>query len=286
MPEDHQDYAAVPIQQLNDGTSIPQLGFGTYDLRGAEGSEAIASAIDAGYRLLDTAYNYENEGAVGAGILRSGTPREQLRVTSKLPGRYQPHKQAVQAVEESLYRAGLDYFDLYLIHWPNPKQGLYVEAWRALIELRERGLLRSIGVSNFLPEHIHQLTEQTGVTPSVNQIEIHPWFPQDEAIAWNLERGIAVEAWSPVGRNSDLQENPVVAEIAAELGRSPVQVILRWHLQRGTIPLPKSASAERQRENLRVFDFALSQGHLDRIAALARPDGRLAGQDPAEYEEF
>lgn len=250
MTAQNQDSVEVPVKTLNDGTTLLQLGFGTYNLRGAEGAEAISSAIRAGNRLLDTAYNYENEGAVGEGIRRSGISREDLRVTSKLPGRYQEHDAAVAAVEESLYRAGLEYFDLYLIHWPNPQQGLYLQAWQTLIELRERGLLRSIGVSNFLPEHIEKLTAETGVTPSVNQIEIHPWFPQDDQVAWNHERGIAVEAWSPVGRNSDLQTSPVITDIAAELGRSTVQVILRWHFQRGVVPLPKSANPERQLENL------------------------------------
>lgn len=286
MTEQHREPAEVPHQRLNDGTTLPRLGFGTYNLRGSQGAEAISSAIRTGYRLLDTAYNYENEGAVGEGIRRSGAARKDLRVTSKLPGRYHEHDKAVEAVEESLYRAGLDYFDLCLIHWPNPKQGLYTEAWQTLIELRDRGLLRSIGVSNFLPEHIDRLIEETGVTPSVNQIEIHPWFPQDEQIAWNLEHGIAVQAWSPVGRNSDLQHSPVVAEIAAELDRSPVQVILRWHLHRGTIPLPKSGNPGRQLENLQILDFSLSEEQLSRIATLAKPDGRLAGQDPAVYEEF
>lgn len=283
-----QKHEPVPVRSetLNDGTSLPQLGFGTYNLRGSEGAQAISSAIRVGYRLLDTAYNYENEGALGEGILRSGVRRDDLRVTSKLPGRYQEHGKAVNAVEESLYRAGLEYFDLYLIHWPNPNQGSYVEAWQTLIELRERGLLRSIGVSNFLPEHIDRLVAETGVAPSVNQIEIHPWFPQDEAIAWNAEQGIAVQAWSPVGRNSDLQQNTVVAEIAAELERSPVQVLLRWHIQRETIPLPKSGNAERQQQNLQVFDFSLSEDQLVRLTTLARSDGRLAGQDPATYEEF
>lgn len=280
------DQIDIPARTLNDGTTLPELGFGTYNLRGSAGAESIAAAVRSGYRLLDTAYNYENEGAVGAGIAASGVDRDELRVTSKLPGRYHRYDKAVQAVEESLYRAGLDHFDLYLIHWPNPTQDVYVEAWQALIDLRERGLLRSIGVSNFLPEHLDRLHRETGVTPSVNQIEIHPWFPQDDQIAANTERGIAVEAWSPVGRNSRLQEEPVVTEIAQELGRSPVQVILRWHLMRGTIPLPKSADPARQRENLDVYDIELSEEQMARIASLATPDGRLAGQDPAEYEEF
>lgn len=277
---------SVPHRTLNDGTTLPEIGFGTSNLRGATGADAITTAVRAGYRLLDTAYNYENEGAVGAAITASGVPRDELRVTSKLPGRYQSYDKVAPAVEESLYRAGLDYFDLYLIHWPNPKQDRYLEAWQALIDLRQKGLLRSIGVSNFLPEHISRLTEETGVTPSVNQIELHPRFPQGEAFEWNRGQGIAVEAWGPVGQSSQLQQDPVIGEIAEELGRSPVQVMLRWHLQRGTIPLPKSANPGRQRENLAVYDFTLSQQHLDRIATLARPDGRNNDLDPAVYEEF
>lgn len=276
----------TPSRTLNDGTTLPEIGFGTSRLRGAAGAESITTAIRSGYRLLDTAYNYENEGAVGAAITASKVDRDELRVTSKLPGRYQRYDKVAPAVEESLYRAGLDYFDLYLIHWPNPTQDTYVEAWQALIELRRKGLLRSIGVSNFLPEHISRLIDETGVTPSVNQIELHPRFPQNEDFDWNREQGIAVEAWGPVGQRSDLQQDPVIGEIAHELGRSPVQVMLRWHLQRGTIPLPKSSNPGRQRENLAVYDFTLSQEHLDRIATLARPDGRNNDLDPAVYEEF
>ncbi|WP_300344541.1 aldo/keto reductase [Nesterenkonia sp.] len=276
----------VPERTLLDGTTLPELGLGTYNLRGTAGAEAVAAAIRSGYRLLDTAYNYENEGAVGAGIAASGVDRDQLRVTSKLPGRYHRYDQAVEAVQESLYRAGVDCFDLYLIHWPNPKQGLYTEAWQALIDLQEAGLLRSIGVSNFLPEHLDRLHRETGVMPSVNQIEIHPWFPQEDQLSAHAELGIAVQAWSPVGRNSQLQQEPVIRGIAEELGRSPVQTILRWHIQRGTIPLPKSADPARQRENLAVYDFELSEDQMERITGLGRPDGRLAGQDPAVYEEF
>lgn len=276
----------VPERTLLDGTTLPELGLGTYNLRGTAGAEAVAAAIRSGYRLLDTAYNYENEGAVGAGIAASGVDRDQLRVTSKLPGRYHRYDQAVEAVQESLYRAGVDCFDLYLIHWPNPKQGLYTEAWQALIDLQEAGLLRSIGVSNFLPEHLDRLHRETGVMPSVNQIEIHPWFPQEDQLSAHAERGIAVQAWSPVGRNPQLQQEPVIRGIAEELGRSPVQTILRWHIQRGTIPLPKSADPARQRENLAVYDFELSEDQMERITGLGRPDGRLAGQDPAVYEEF
>lgn len=283
---ENQTGPSIPDRTLNDGTSLPEVGLGTYRLKGETGAEAMASAVHAGYRLLDSAYNYENEGAVGEGIRRSGVPREELRVTTKLPGRYQRGEDAVPAVEESLYRAGLEYFDLCLIHWPNPGQGLYLEAWEALIDLRARGLLRSIGVSNFLPEHIRELKEKTGVTPSVNQIEIHPWFPQETALAWHASEGIATQAWSPVGRQSALKDEPVVAEIAEATGRSPVQVLLRWHLERGVVPLPKSGDPVRQRENLRLFDFSLSAEQMESLAGLARDQGRLKGQDPAVYEEF
>ncbi len=278
--------AVVESTTLNDGTTLPILGLGTYQLRGRAGAEAVTSAIGSGYRLLDSAYNYENEGSLGAGIAAAGVDRAELRVTTKLPGRYHEREQAVVAVEESLFRAGLEYFDLCLIHWPNPKQGKYVEAWQALIELRERGLLRSIGVSNFLTEHLEKLQQETGVLPSVNQLEIHPWFPQADAIEANQELGIAVEAWSPVGRHSALQHEPIVAEVASEVNRSFVQTLLRWHIQRGTIPIPKSADPVRQRENLNVFDFTLTHEQVDRISSLARSDGRLKGQDPAVYEEF
>ncbi|RJN33222.1 aldo/keto reductase [Nesterenkonia natronophila] len=271
---------------LNDGTTLPAIGLGTYTLRGQAGAGAITTAIESGYRLLDSAYNYENEGAVGAGIAAAAADRDQLRVTTKLPGRYHERLQAVAAVEESLFRAGLDYFDLCLIHWPNPKQGKYVEAWETLIELRERGLLRSIGVSNFLGEHLETLQQETGVLPSVNQLEIHPWFPQAAAISENRELGIAVQAWSPVGRQTDLKRQPVIAQVAAEVGRSEVQTLLRWHIQRGTIPIPKSADPQRQRENLEVFDFTLTADQVDRISSLGRPNGRLKNQDPAVYEEF
>ncbi|NDK32716.1 aldo/keto reductase [Nesterenkonia haasae] len=279
---------AGPVESivLNDCTTLPKIGLGTYKLRGRSGAAAVESAIRSGYRLLDSAYNYENEGSVGAGIAAAGVDRNQLRVTTKLPGRYHERDQAIPAVEESLFRAGLEYFDLCLIHWPNPKQGKYVEAWRALIELRERGLLRSIGVSNFLPEHLETLQQETGVLPSVNQLEIHPWFPQTETIAKNHELGIAVESWSPVGRQTDLQQEPLLAQVAAEVDRSVVQTLLRWHVQRGAVPIPKSSDPERQRENLSVFDFTLSDEQVDRISSLARPEGRLKGQDPAVYEEF
>jgi diketogulonate reductase-like aldo/keto reductase len=271
---------------LNDDTSLPHIGFGTYRLNGAAGAGVIADAIRRGYRLLDSAFNYENEGAVGEAIRQAGIARSELRVTSKLPGRHHHYAEALATVEESLYRAGLDYYDLYLIHWPNPRQGLYVEAWQALIEARKRGLVRSIGVSNFLPVHLETIMNKTGVTPSVNQVELHPYFPQAEQRAFDKVHGIATEAWSPLGRANHLLQEPLLGEIARRHDKSVGQIILRWHIELGVVPLPKAASAQRQFENLDIFGFELTREDMASIASLARPDGRTFDQDPARYEEF
>ncbi|RWR35145.1 aldo/keto reductase [Sinirhodobacter populi] len=276
----------IPDLTLNDGHTMPVLGFGTYKLNGAGGVEAMVSAIRNGYHLLDSAFNYENEGALGMAVRKSGVSRDELRITSKLPGRHQHFDEAIATVEESLYRAQLDYYDFYLIHWPNPRQGLYVEAWEALIEARKRGYVKSIGVCNFLPEHIDRLIEKTGVTPVLNQVELHPYFPQDEQRAYDKAHGIVTQSWSPLGRANAILQEPILLDIAARLRRSVGQVILRWHLQIGAAPVPKSSSAARQIENRSIFDFELTGDDMARIATLARPDGRTKGQDPATYEEF
>ncbi|WP_449282932.1 aldo/keto reductase [Leucobacter sp.] len=273
-------------QRAHDGFTLPAIGLGTYRLNGVAGAAAVRSAVDGGYRLLDSAFNYENEGAVGRGARDSGAQRSSLVFTSKLPGRHHEHDAALRTIEESVFRSGLDAIDLYLIHWPNPTTGRYVEAWRALVEARERGLVRHIGVSNFLPEHLERIEAETGVRPVVNQIELHPYFPQSEAVEYHRERGIIVEAWSPVGRGNDIAEQPVIGEIAAAHGISPVQAILAWHVARGVVPLPKSADPGRQRENLAAADVVLTADEVDAITALGRPDGRLKDQDPARYEEF
>ncbi|CCH78830.1 2,5-diketo-D-gluconic acid reductase B [Nostocoides japonicum T1-X7] len=281
IPTLHSDNGAGP-----DGLDLPAIGFGTAGVKGGGGVDAIVRALANGYRLLDSAFNYENEGTVGLAVRRSAVPRDEIIVTSKLPGRHQRHDEAVQTVEESVYRSGLDHLDLYLIHWPNPRQGLYIEAWEALVECRERGLVTDIGVCNFLPEHLEAIVERTGVAPVVNQIELHPYFPQAEQRAYDAAHGIITEAWSPLGRRSDLLAEPVLAEVAARRGVSVGQLILRWHVQLGTLPIPKSTADERQRANLDVFDWTLDEDDLAAIATLARPDGRIAGQDPAVYEEF
>ncbi|KAB7671755.1 aldo/keto reductase [Bacillus sp. B1-b2] len=276
----------IPQITLNDGLAIPAIGLGTYNLRGATGVQAMTSAIDMGYRLLDSAFNYENEGAVGEAIRRSSVPRDQLFVTSKLPGRHHAYDKALYTIQESLYRTKLDYYDIYLIHWPNPKQDIYVEAWQALIDAKKWGLIRSIGVCNFLPEHLERLTKETGVTPSINQIELHPYFSQKEQVAYDKENGIITESWSPLGRASNVLQNETIQQIASSHGKTISQVILRWHIQLGALPIPKSSSPQRQLENLQVFDFELTQEQMQRISSLTRPDGRIANQDPAEYEEF
>lgn len=276
----------IPAITLNDGTSIPAVGFGTYKLNGQDGVSTIVNAIDSGNRLLDSAVNYENEGAVGEALRRSRIPREDLRITSKLPGRHHAYDQALTCIEESLLRTQLDHIDIYLMHWPNPKQGLYVEAWSALVEAQKRGLVKTIGVCNFLPEHLEKIIAASGVTPALNQIELHPYFPQHEQLAWDKAHGIVTQAWSPIGRGNDLAKNPVLQQIADRVGRSVVQVILRWHHQLGAVPLPKASSVQRQHENLALFDFELSPADMATIATLAKPDGRLADQNPAEYEEF
>ncbi len=275
-----------PRHKLNDGMTVPAIGFGTYRLNGTSGVEAIRSAVAQGYRLLDSAFNYENEGALGEAVRTCGVPREELRVVSKLPGRHHAYAAAIDAVQESVYRAGLDYYDMYLIHWPNPSQGKYVEAWKALADAQARGLVRSIGVCNFLPEHLERIIKETGVTPSVNQVELHPYFPQEKQRAFDADMGILTESWSPLGRANALLADPVLGAIARAHSRTITQVILRWHVQLGALPLPKSARPQRQRENLELFGFELTDAEMTSITGLGRSDGRTSDQNPAVYEEF
>ena len=271
---------------LNDGAVLPAVGFGTYPLRGQDGIDAIVSALRVGYRLLDTAVNYGNEEEVGEAIRRSGVPRDEVLVTSKIPGRHHGYDDAIRSTKESLHRLGLDYLDLHLIHWPNPRVGKYVEAWRALVDLRKQGLVRSIGVSNFTEEHLNRIMEATGVTPAVNQIELHPYFPQAEMRAVHERLGIRTEAWSPMGKRQAPFDEPPVADAARRHGVTPGQVILRWHLELGNLPIPKSSTPERQRQNLDLDGFELTDDEVAAITALGRPDGRLFGGDPDTHEEM
>ena len=279
----------IPALTLNDGHDIPALGFGTYPLKGDDGYRAIRAALDAGYRLVDSAVNYENEEEVGRAIRdflkESGTPREDVTVQTKIPGRHHAYYLAVQAGRDSAAKMGLDQIDVLLIHWPNPSAGLYKEAWRGLVALREAGVARSIGVSNFTAAHLADVVDDSGVTPAVNQIELHPWFVQAEMRAEHEARGIVTQAWSPLGKREAPFAAPAVVAAAESHGVTPAQVILRWHVELGTLPLPKSGTPERQVENLDVFGFALTADEVAAISALDKPDGRLFGGDPNTHEE-
>jgi 2,5-diketo-D-gluconate reductase A len=275
---------SIPTATLNDGTSFPELGLGTYNLRGEEGIDAIVAAIDSGYRLLDTAVNYENEREVGEAVRRSPVDRDELIVTSKIPGRHHGRQQAIDSIQGSLGMLGLDRIDLQLIHWPNPSVGKYLDTWRGMIEARERGLVRSIGVSNFTEAMLTELINETGVVPAVNQVELHPYFPQGALRAFHAEHGIRTESWSPLARRTELLNEQLLQELAVVHDVTPTQVVLRWHVQVGSTPIPKSADADRQRENADVFGFTLTDDDVEAISSLER--GRLWDGDPLTHEEM
>jgi 2,5-diketo-D-gluconate reductase A len=276
----------IPVYDLNDGTELPVVGFGTVGLQGADGLDAILSAIGAGYRLLDTAVNYGNEMTVGEAVRRSGVPRPEFRVTSKLPGRHHAYDDAIVSTHESLGRLGLDHIDLHLIHWPNPKRDQYAEAWRALVDLQRDGRVVSIGVSNFTAEHLDRIMDTSGVVPAVNQIEMHPYFPQEELRAVHDSLGIRTVAWSPLAKAKALFEEEPVRAAAEHHKVTPAQVVLRWHFQLGAVPIPKSSIADHQTTNADIFGFELSEAEVDAITGLGRPDGRLFNGDPNEHYEM
>ena len=277
---------AVPTVTLNNGVQIPQLGFGVYQVKPAETVSAVLEAFRVGYRHIDTAQMYRNEAQVGEAIRQSGLARGDLFITSKLNNGFHDHDAALRAFDGTLEALGLEQIDLFLINWPVPAADRYVEAWQTLIELQQQGHIRSIGVSNFDRVHIERIVAETGVAPAVNQVELHPLFPQSAQHAYDEAHGVRDEAWSPFGRGSDFLSDPTLAAVAAAHGRTPAQVILRWDVQRGVVPLPKSADPARQAQNLAVFDFELTDDEVATVTALGRPDGRLWGQDPAVYEEF
>lgn len=275
--------ATAPVRELNDGTRLPGLGLGTYPMDDTEAERAVAEAVRLGYRLIDTAVNYGNETGTGRGVRHSGLPREQIVVTTKLPGRHHGYDETLASFEESRKRLGLEYVDLYLIHWPLPRVDKYVDSWRAMVKLREEGAVRSIGVSNFTAAHIDRLERETGVLPSVNQIEMHPLFPQEELRGQLAGKGVAVESWSPLGRGSDLLADPAVKAVAEAHDCTPGQAVLRWHTQLGAVPIPKSGDPQRQRDNLDIFGFELSE---EELAAITAGERRRLGGDPEQHEEF
>lgn len=274
----------IPTVELNDGTTLPELGLGTYNLRDDAGTDAIVAALASGYRLLDSAVNYKNEREVGEAVRRSDVDRDEIVVTTKIPGRDHGYDEATASARRSLETLGLERIDLYLIHWPNPSVGKWLDTWKAMIDLREEGLVRSIGVSNFTEPMLRRLADETGVVPAVNQVELHPYFPQDELRTVHAELGIRTESWSPLARRSELLSEGVVTDIAAAHGVTPTQAVLRWHVQVASTPIPKSADPERQRENADVFGFRLADDEVAAISALRR--GRLWGGDPDTHEEM
>ena len=268
---------AAPRLPLADGSSIPQLGYGLYKVPAADAARLCLDAIDAGYRHLDTAAFYGNEREVGEAVRASGLARDELFVTSKVWKDDNGYDSALRAFDESMRRFALDRLDLFLIHWPVPSTDRYVDTWRALIRLRDEGRVRSIGVSNFHPHHIERLVAETGETPVVNQVELHPWLPQAALREFGAARGIRTEAWSPLARGRVLG-TPLLDDLAAKHGRSPAQVVLRWHVQLGNIVIPKASRPERIRENLDVFGFELDADDLSAIASL--DSGERTGRDP------
>ncbi|MEU3777656.1 aldo/keto reductase [Streptomyces sp. NPDC032472] len=278
----------VPAILLNNGTSMPRLGYGVWQIPDGEAEHAVGTALEAGYRSIDTASVYGNEVGTGKAIAASGLPREEVFVTTKLwNGRDRTWRrpEVLGAFEESLERLGLDHVDLYLIHWPRPMRDDFLYIWEAFEELAQSGRARAVGVSNFRPQDLERLAGHSSLVPAVNQIELHPLLPQGELRALHARLGIATEAWSPLGQGQGLLTLPVVAEIAERYGRTPAQVVLRWHLQLGNVAIPKSVTPSRIRENLDVFGFELDEADVAALEALGSgPAGRRIGPDPASFD--
>lgn len=271
----------VPSLKLNSGARMPQLGFGVWQVPAAEAERVVTTALEAGYRSIDTAAMYRNEDGVGKAIAASGVDRAELFVTTKLNNPEHKNGQVERAVDESLSRLGLDHLDLYLIHWPLPRTDRYVEVWKALTKIRADGRIASLGVSNFQPAHLERLFAESDVVPAVNQVELHPYLTQEPLRRFHAEHGIATEAWSPLGQGGALLHDETVTGIAEKYGVAPAQVVIRWHLQVGNVVIPKSATPERIRSNFDVFGFELDPDDVDAISGLNR-DERL-GPDPDTF---
>jgi 2,5-diketo-D-gluconate reductase A len=278
FPSGDFDVAQQPHITFHDGNSIPQVGLGVWQTPNHEAATAVRVALDAGYRHVDTAAIYENEEGVGNGIKTSGLAREDIFLTTKLWNSEQGYESTLKAFDASLKRLGTDYVDLYLIHWPAPTKGLFVETWKAFVKLKEEGRARSIGVSNFYPEHIEKIVAETGVTPVINQIELHPDFQQTTSRTFHEAHKIVTQSWSPLGQGK-LLDHPVIGKIAAKHSRTPAQVIIRWHIESGLVVIPKSVTPSRIEENFKVFDFTLDHDDMVEIAKLDSADARI-GPDP------
>ncbi len=275
------DPTAVPTVTLASGVTMPQLGFGLWQVPAEEAERAVTTALEAGYRSLDTAALYGNEEGVGAAVAKSGLPRDELFITTKVWNSDHGFDRTLRAFDTSIAKLGLDVLDLYLVHWPVPSRDLYVETWRALEQLYRDGRVRAIGVSNFTPSHLRRLFVECEVRPVLNQVELHPWFPQDELRAFHAEHHVVTEAYSPLGQGRGVLEEPVLAEIGRAHGVGPAQVVLRWHLQLGNVTIPKSVTPERIRSNLDVFGFELSTGEMGQVSGLDR--GARLAPDPDTF---
>jgi 2,5-diketo-D-gluconate reductase A len=269
----------APTVTLPHGARMPRLGLGTWPMDDEEAERAVATAIGLGYRLVDTAHAYGNETGVGHGLRASGVPRDELFVTTKLNAEWHGVAEVHEAFEMSAGRLGVDHIDLFLIHWPNPGRDRYVEAWRGLVDLLDNGLVRAIGVSNFKPAHVDRVIEATGVVPDVNQIELDPTVARTEARAFHADHGIVTESYSPLGKGGELLRRPEVTAAAQRLDRTPAQVVLRWHVQLGLVPIPKSSDPGRMAENIDVFDFVLSDDELRALSALDRGESAATDSD-------
>jgi len=270
--------ADQPTITLNSGTAMPQLGFGVFKVPDDETAAAVSAAFEAGYRAIDTAAMYRNEEGVGKAIADSGIARDELFITTKLNNDGHGTDAALRAFEVSRTRLGLDYVDLYLIHWPLPAQDRYVQTWQAFEKLKRDGLARAIGVSNFKPAHLQRLFDETDVVPALNQVELHPYLTQDVLRAFDAQHGIATEAWSPIARGGDLLSDPAITALAEKYSKTPAQIVIRWHLQLGNVVIPKSVTPSRIAENFDVFDFELAEDDVTSISALNRDE--RTGPDP------
>ena len=274
---------SAPTILLNNGKTIPQIGFGTSPLNDTEVAPLVVAAIEAGYHHIDTAYRYNNEKGVGQGIRDSGIERESLFVTTKLDGQFQGDDRAISGLNESLQRLGLDYVDLLLIHWPLPQRDEYISTWKTFEKLVAAGKAKSIGLSNFKPAHIDRLLAEASIRPAINQIQLNPRITRPEQRAYNTKQGIVTEAWSPLGAGNDLLENPTLAAIGAKYGKTPGQVVLRWHIELGVVAIPRSSNPDRIAQNIDIFDFELASDEIDAISALDTGEEQGVDSDKAGH---